>query len=198
MGQSHIEAAGGIVLRGARPLVAVVQRRKDRCWVLPKGKLARGESAVAAARREAVEETGYDVTVHEFVGAISYDTPTAPKIVQLWRMEAAEAPSRPLMKDIRAVEWLPLKDAVKRLSLPREQLFLRNVGPLALSARRAEAMRAMEAGDMPPRETAAARDAATRSLSGKTFLDVFRTSLKQLRLRPRMARGGGGGQGARN
>ena len=145
MGQSHIEAAGGIVLRGTR--VAVVQRRKDRCWVLPKGKLARGESAVAAARREAIEETGHDVTVHEFIGAISYDTPTAPKIVQFWRMEASDAAVRPLMKDIRAVEWLPLKEAVKRLSLPREQLFLRNVGPLVQNARRAEAARANEAGD---------------------------------------------------
>ena len=198
MGQSHTEAAGGIVLRGTR--VAVVQRRKDRCWVLPKGKLARGETAVAAARREVTEETGHDVTVHEFIGAISYDTPTAPKIVQFWRMEAAtDAPSRPLMKDIRAVEWLPLKEAVKRLSLPREQLFLRNVGPLVQSARRAEAARATEAGDAVSREAAAARNAAAERLAGKSFLDVFRTSLRQLRLlpKPRASRGASG-QSARN
>ena len=50
------------------------------------------------------------------------------------------------MKDIRAVEWLPLKEAVKRLSLPREQLFLRNVGPLVQNARRAEAVRAHRGG----------------------------------------------------
>lgn len=197
MGQSHIEAAGGIVLRGTR--VAVVQRRKDRCWVLPKGKLARGESAVAAARREVTEETGHDVTVHEFIGAISYDTPTAPKIVQFWRMEAADAATRPLMKDIRAVEWLPLKEAVKRLSLPREQLFLRNVGPLVQSARRAEAARATEAGDAVSREAAAARNAAAGRLAGKSFLDVFRTSLRQLRLMPKpRATRGASGQSARN
>lgn len=197
MGQSHIEAAGGIVLRGTR--VAVVQRRKDRCWVLPKGKLTRGETAVAAARREVTEETGHDVVVHEFIGAISYDTPTAPKIVQFWRMEAADAATRPLMKDIRAVEWLPLKEAVKRLSLPREQLFLRNVGPLVQSARRAEAVRANEAGDAVSREAVAARNAASERLAGKSFLDVFRTSLRQLRLlpKPRPTRGASG-QSARN
>ena len=33
-------AAGGIVVRGTHtPLIAVVQRRKDDGWVLPKGKL---------------------------------------------------------------------------------------------------------------------------------------------------------------
>lgn len=199
MGQTHIEAAGGIVLRGgARPLVAVVQRRKDRRWVLPKGKLNRGESTVAAARREAIEETGHDVLVHEFIGAISYDTGAAPKVVQFWRMEALDTPPRPLTKDIRAVEWLPLNAAVKRLSLPREQVFLRNVGPLAQSARRAEAMRAAEAGDMPSQETLAARSAAAEQLAGKSFLDVFRTSLRQLRLLPRQRTARSATETARN
>ena len=42
-----------IVLRGgARPRIAVVQRRKDNGWVLPKGKLKSKESAISAARRE--------------------------------------------------------------------------------------------------------------------------------------------------
>ena len=127
-----IEAAGGIVLRGqAEPRFAIAQRRKDRAWVLPKGKLNRGERAIDGARREAIEETGHEVIVHEFLGAISYDTSKAPKVVQFWRMEALDTPQHPLMKDIRAVEWLPLKDAVKRLSLPREKAFLRSVGPQA-------------------------------------------------------------------
>jgi 8-oxo-dGTP diphosphatase len=190
MTQVHIQAAGGIVLRGgARPLVAVVQRRKDRRWVLPKGKLNRNETALAAARREVVEETGHDVVVHEFIGAISYDTPTAPKIVQFWRMEAADAPQRPLMKDIRAVEWLPLNAAVERLSLPREQIFLRNIGPLAQRARRAATARQTTSAEAQPRERemAAAHDRA-EPLAGKNFLDVFRTSLRQLRLLPKNGR----------
>ena len=54
-----ILAAGGIVIRnGAKPLVAVVQRRRDNAWVLPKGKLKPNEKPIAGARREAVEETG--------------------------------------------------------------------------------------------------------------------------------------------
>ena len=74
MARAPILAAGGIVVRGgARPLIAVVQRRKDNGWVLPKGKLKRKERSIAAARREVREETGQKVLVHEFLGIISYD-----------------------------------------------------------------------------------------------------------------------------
>jgi 8-oxo-dGTP diphosphatase len=37
------------------------------------------------------------------------------------------------MDDIKAVEWLPLSAAIERLSLPHEQIFLRNVGRKALN-----------------------------------------------------------------
>jgi 8-oxo-dGTP diphosphatase len=187
MARTPIQAAGGIVVRsGSKPLIAVVQRRKDRGWVLPKGKLNRGESALAAARREVIEETGHDVVVHEFIGTISYKTRDAPKVVQFWRMEAVEAPPRPLMKDIRAVEWLPLSAAVKRLSLPREQLFLRNIGPLALSLARQTAPVHAAAGAPAPAvgKTEHVADESAPALG--SFLDVFRIGLRQLRLLSRV------------
>ena len=66
-------AAGGIVISGGRkPRIAIVQRRRDNAWVLPKGKLKPDERPIAAARREATEETGCEVRVHEFLGVISY------------------------------------------------------------------------------------------------------------------------------
>src|SRR5215468_1815965 len=50
---SPILAAGGIVLgEGSRPRIAIVRLRRDKSWVLPKGKLYPGEHALAAARRE--------------------------------------------------------------------------------------------------------------------------------------------------
>ena len=137
MAQKPIHAAGGIVVRnGARPLIAVVQRSKDERWVLPRGKLDRDENPAAGARREAVEETGHRVEVHEFLGAITYRVRGRPKVVQFWRMHAAARPSRDIMKDIAAVEWLPLAAAVRRLSYPLEKLFLRHVGRRILKRRR--------------------------------------------------------------
>jgi 8-oxo-dGTP diphosphatase len=132
--RTPVLAAGGIVIRnGGKPVVAVVQRRRDNAWVLPKGKLKPNEKPIAAARREAVEETGADVRVHEFLGVISYVGGSGPKIAHFWRMQAIGAMTTKTMDDIKAVEWLPLSAAIERLSLPHEQFFLRNVGRKALN-----------------------------------------------------------------
>jgi len=129
MARKPIQAAGGIVVRkGARPLIAVVQRAKDDHWVLPRGKLKVKERPKAAARREVFEETGHRVDVREFLGAMVYRAQGRPKLVQFWHMRAAARPSRDLMSDIAKVAWLPFTDAVKKLSYPLEKLFLRNVG----------------------------------------------------------------------
>jgi 8-oxo-dGTP diphosphatase len=115
-------------------LAAGVRLRKRNEWVLPKGKLDRGETPRAAAEREVNEETGHDVAVHEFLGTLVYESRGGSKVVHFWRMEAGAEPVRKLMRDVKAVEWLPLADAVERLSRGYERAFLENVGPIALSA----------------------------------------------------------------
>ena len=122
-------AAGGIVIsNGRKPLIAIVQRRRDNAWVLPKGKLKPNERPVAAARREATEETGCDVRVHEFLGVISYIGGSGPKIAHFWRMQAIGDPIGKPAADIKAVEWLPLAAAIDRLTLSHEQFFLSHIG----------------------------------------------------------------------
>jgi 8-oxo-dGTP diphosphatase len=128
-----ILAAGGVVMRNVRtPLFAVVQSRKTDTWGLPKGKLVAGEDAMTAARREVLEETGYCTTIHEFLGTLAYEKNSRHKVVQFWRMEAVGEPAGHLMRDVRAVLWLALEDAISRLTHFREQAFLGQVGPLAL------------------------------------------------------------------
>ena len=138
--------------QGRAPLIAVVQRSKDDAWVLPRGKLKRNEDAKAGARREALEETGHRVEVHEYLGAITYRARGRPKVVQFWRMQANAEPSYDVMKDIIAVKWLPFGKAVRRLSYPLERLFLQQVGRRALkrshrkSARKKSAARLRKTG----------------------------------------------------
>jgi 8-oxo-dGTP diphosphatase len=135
MARAPVLAAGGIVLRQTRPpLIAVVRLRKGNEWVLPKGKLDDGETPRDAAEREVLEETGHDVSVHEFLGTLAYDLGGRSKIVHYWRMETQGRPTRDLMNDVRAVDWLPLEAAVERLSRDHERAFLANVGPFALQS----------------------------------------------------------------
>ena len=136
--RAPILAAGGIVLReGSKPRIAIVRLRRDKSWVLPKGKLYPGEDAKAAARREVVEETGYNVSVHEFLGLMSYPVDDKKsKIVQFWLMRAVPGPVREPMYDIKAVKWLSLKQAIEMLTRAHEKAFLAHVGPIALKAAR--------------------------------------------------------------
>ncbi len=135
MARAPVLAAGGIVLRQAEPpLVAVVRLRKRNEWVLPKGKLDDGETPRAAAEREVMEETGHDVAVHEFLGTLAYESRGGAKVVHYWRMAAGQTPTRKLMRDVKAVDWLPMGEAVERLSRGYERAFLQHVGPIALAA----------------------------------------------------------------
>ncbi len=152
MARSPVLAAGGIVLRQARPpQIAVVRLRKGNEWVLPKGKLDDGETARDAAMREVLEETGHDVSVHEFLGTLAYEAGGRSKIVHYWRMETSGKPTRDLMHDVTAVDWLPLNAAVDRLSRDHERAFLANVGPLALEAARRARERKQVVAKKPPR-----------------------------------------------
>jgi 8-oxo-dGTP diphosphatase len=135
MARTPVQAAGGIVLRQARPpLIAVVRLRKRNEWVLPKGKLDDGETPRDAAEREVNEETGHDVIVHEFLGTLVYESSGRSKIVHYWRMQADGDQVYELMTDIREVDWLPLEVALVRLSRASERAFLENVGPVAVAA----------------------------------------------------------------
>jgi len=132
MARTPVMAAGGIVTRRDAPLIAIVRLRKRDHWVLPKGKLDPGETPRDAAEREVVEETGHDVTVHEFVGTVAYEAGGRPKIVHFWRMEAEIVQRHALMRDIKAVAWLPLEEAIAQLTRGHEQAFLAEIGPMVV------------------------------------------------------------------
>jgi 8-oxo-dGTP diphosphatase len=149
--RAPILAAGGIVLRGtSRPRIAVVRLRREKAWVLPKGKLLPREHPRDAAKREVLEETGHNVSVHQFLGSVAYPVEGKVKIVQFWLMRAVGSPVHELTDDVKAVKWLPLRQAIETLTRPHEKIFLTHVGPIALNqvkkSRRGKSRRAVRNG----------------------------------------------------
>jgi 8-oxo-dGTP pyrophosphatase MutT (NUDIX family) len=147
-------AAGVIVVRETpEPLIAVVRLRKDKSWVLPKGKLKPGEDARVGARREVMEETGCEVSVEGFLGSMSHAEGGKLKVVQFWRMRAVGEPARKLTDDVTAVKWLPLQQAIDTLTRPHEKAFLMSVGEAALQANELSARAIPHSGDLPKPRT---------------------------------------------
>ncbi len=179
---------------GARPRIAVVRRSKDDRWVLPRGKLKRDENPIAGAKREAVEETGHRVQVHEFLGAITYSARGRPKLVQFWRMLAAERPSYDLTEDITEVRWLPLSAAIRRLSFPLEKLFLRSVGRALRRRRQRRKPRRQVGAQVRAQRHASASCSHAKEIAGEAFAQETPSSAASGRARraaPRRACGDG-------
>jgi 8-oxo-dGTP diphosphatase len=174
--RAAVLAAGGIVVAdGPQPLIAIVRLRKNKSWVLPKGKLKPGEDAAAAARREVLEETGHDVLMHEFLGSMSHASGRRLKIVQFWRMQVAGAPVRELMRDVKAVRWLPLQQAIEALTDAHEQVFLAQVGPAAIVA----AERSAREPSAPPATQLVGADPGAPA-TGHTFVATIRAWFRRL------------------
>ena len=78
--------------------------RREKAWVLPKGKLMPREHPRDAAKREVLEETGHDVSVHKFLGSVAYPAVGRIKIVQFWLMRTAGLPERELIERCQSGE----------------------------------------------------------------------------------------------
>jgi 8-oxo-dGTP diphosphatase len=112
-----VEAAGGIVSRTRDGVleVAIVHRPRYDDWSLPKGKIELGETALAAAVREVREELGAHITVSRRVGTVRYSIGDTPKRVTYWSMHYRDGDFQP-NPEVSDVEWLPLGQAVGRLT----------------------------------------------------------------------------------
>jgi len=118
--------AGGILWRetptGRR--VAVVHRRRQGDWSLPKGRLDAGEGWRSAALREVAEETGCSAVIHAFAGAKLFVNRQRPKLVLYWHMGIVEEGAVEVDDEVDQVAWLPHRDAVSILDHPSDRLLL--------------------------------------------------------------------------
>ncbi|SEG72664.1 8-oxo-dGTP diphosphatase [Thermomonospora echinospora] len=118
-----IRAAGVVLWRGGPdgPRVALVHRPKYDDWSFPKGKLDKGEHVLAAALREAEEETGLTVRLGRRLPTTTYMKSGRPKRVDYWSATAIGA-GRPFVPnhEVDRLEWLPVDDAARLLTYERD------------------------------------------------------------------------------
>jgi 8-oxo-dGTP diphosphatase len=112
-------AAGGVLLEDGQVLLVYRPRYQD--WSLPKGKLDDGESPREAAVREVQEETGYSVEPVRFLGAFGYEVKGQPKVVLYWLMRPLGQGPIEDAEEVAELRWLPLADALEKLSYPLER-----------------------------------------------------------------------------
>lgn len=122
MAEDILRAAGVVVLRGRgrKREVLIVHRPARADWSLPKGKVENGEHILATAVRECDEETGYQVTLGPYIGAMEYVAAGRPKRVDYWVAQVAGDEGFAPDDEVDAIAWVPVKDAASHLTYPAD------------------------------------------------------------------------------
>ena len=133
MTETAVYAAGGVVWRmlDGKLLVLAIHRTKYRDVTLPKGKVDPGETLAETAVREIHEETGIRVNLGVPVGVSTYRMPSKrTKIVHYWSAQATEKAIRESAfvpnREIAAIEWMPARKALAKMSYPVDVEILEN------------------------------------------------------------------------
>ena len=130
----EVRAAGGVVCRPGSDgglEVLLVHRRAYDDWTIPKGKVEEGETDEECAVREVEEEAGVRARLREELPSVRWrDRFDRPKVSRYWRMEPADAAAEATAQhEVDEVAWLPLSEALARLSYPRDATVLRALLP---------------------------------------------------------------------
>lgn len=124
-------SAGGIVIRDVAGVleVAVIRPAGKSVTALPKGHIDPGENAEQAATREVNEETGLVATLQQKLGDVKYvyrwrgNTIFKEVAFFLFRYQSGEIDvlTDQMRKEVDRAFWLPLDEALARLTYPGER-----------------------------------------------------------------------------
>jgi len=129
-------SAGGVVFRRTRGngTLYLLIRDSYRNWGFPKGHVEPGEEHADAARREVAEETGLeDLVVHAPVEDIDWFFRFRGRLIHktcaFFLMESAAGEVCPQRDEgITACRWLPLEEALAKVSYANAREVLRVAG----------------------------------------------------------------------
>ncbi len=133
--QGETIKAGAVVIHtiAGQPCVLLVYRPKHEDWQLPKGHGEAGESASQTAIREALEETGYHIQLHQELPLHTYTRKNGEAVVcHFFTATLAPTPAEPETHEIPA--WIPLSQAPDKIdSANLRRYFISTVIPFLTS-----------------------------------------------------------------
>jgi 8-oxo-dGTP pyrophosphatase MutT (NUDIX family) len=127
-------SAGGIVYRGHGGVAEVVLIRVGKRWCLPKGRVEQGEGLQETALREVREETGLEGKVVAKLKDITYwymnktryrERVRIFKRVYFYLIRYLRGDVRRHDEEVDEASWLPIAEALKRLSYSTERETMR-------------------------------------------------------------------------
>ncbi len=125
-----IRAAGAVLWRQLSEdlvQVALIHRPRYDDWSFPKGKVEDGESDIACAHREVLEETGFQALFGPELQTVQYMVGDTEKIVRYWSAEAiGESNGSHDVDEVDQIVWFTIPDAYEKLSRPGDQEVLRS------------------------------------------------------------------------
>lgn len=125
---SEIMAAGAVLYQINQDEIEIglIHRPRYDDWSFPKGKIEFGESFLAAARREVLEETGYAAKFGPLIAEIQYLAEGVPKRVKYWAAQAISA-AKPItdLQEVDEFEWHSLKNAKSKLTHEEDRKVLK-------------------------------------------------------------------------
>lgn len=116
-------SAGGVVLRehhGQRQ-VLLIHRDRYQDWSLPKGKGEADEWLPETAIREIREETAVQAQLGLRLSTIRYQVAKGPKASHFWRASVIQQKPRKPDREVSAVRWFPIKEALATISYADER-----------------------------------------------------------------------------
>ncbi len=124
-----IESAGGLVWRRSErgPELAAIFLRRHHNWTLPKGHLEAGETWQEAAVREVREETGCEVSLGSFAGAVAYEVQGVPKVVLFWNMRLEGECHFEPSDEVAEMAWMSIPEALEKLGRESERRLLHDL-----------------------------------------------------------------------
>ncbi|MBI2352273.1 MAG: NUDIX hydrolase [Deltaproteobacteria bacterium] len=127
-------SSGGIVYRRRKGVTEVAVIRVRNKWRLPKGRVEEGEGLQETALREVREESGLEGRVVAKLGDITYwytnktkegETIKIFKRVYFYLIRCLKGDVRRHDEEVEEACWLPIEEAMKKLSYPTERETMR-------------------------------------------------------------------------